>query len=172
MAVQLVTQEELGNQGLDYLLGNGTVDKVSEFSVAWRNTIYPISTKVLKQYVLDHNITQLPNLFFGDMYVMPKQTYVRYEEGPYDIVEDRPRLFGKKLQARVIGSIADSVKRYQDVDKHLTVDMQITEAYIRSVVSWARAKGMLHIYCITEHRPNVVNDDYVLNAVYYTVTGA
>ena len=43
---------------------------------------------------------------------------------------------------------------------------------ISAVFDWARARGIKYIYSINERRPNVISDNYVLNLVYYTVTGS
>lgn len=172
MAVKLVTLAELGNQGIDYLVGNGTVVPVDQTNLPYRNTIFPASTKVHPQYVLDHYITSMPNAVFGDIDLMEQQTVIRYEEGPFDNVTQTPRLYGTQYKAKVHGSVADSIKRYQDLSKPLAPSVQGAESYIQAVVAWARSKGVQHIYCITEHRPNALSNNYVLNAVYYTVTGA
>lgn len=43
---------------------------------------------------------------------------------------------------------------------------------IRAVFDWVRGMGIKYIYSINERRPNVLSDNYVLNLVYYTVTGS
>ncbi len=45
------------------------------------------------------------------------------------------------------------------------------KAYIVAVLEWAKAKGIKYIYCINEWRPNIINDNYATNLVYYTVKG-
>lgn len=43
---------------------------------------------------------------------------------------------------------------------------------INSIFEWIVSQGIKYVYSINEWRPNVIDDNYVTNLVYYTVTGA
>lgn len=172
MAVRLITQAALGNYGLEYLLETGVVSPVSATNTAWMNTIFPDSTRVHAQRSLHHYITSMPVALFGDMDVMEQQAVLRYSVGAYDALTNTMEQVPVRYSVRVFGSPNESVKRYQDLARPLSPDMQTTPAYMQTVIDWARKQGVQHVYCITECRPNAVSSAYVLNTVYYTVTGA
>lgn len=43
---------------------------------------------------------------------------------------------------------------------------------ILEVLKWGKEQGINYIYCIKEHRPYVINTEYVSNCVYYTIIGS
>jgi hypothetical protein len=45
------------------------------------------------------------------------------------------------------------------------------KSIIIQIFKWAKEKGIKYIYCINENRPNVINNQYVLPFVYYTIKG-
>lgn len=45
------------------------------------------------------------------------------------------------------------------------------KSIIEQIFKWAKEKGVKYIYCINEHRPNIINNQYVTPYVYYTIKG-
>jgi hypothetical protein len=43
---------------------------------------------------------------------------------------------------------------------------------IKAVFEWAQTQNIKYIYSINENRPNVISNNYLLNSVYYTITGS
>lgn len=165
------------------LLNTNQIIKTDLLNKSWTNTIFPKSTKVQNQtYSKDNIITQIDDIYFNDFIILDKTEKTI-------IANDKRSL----IKTKIYGDYIDSVKRYthlnlpidinSDAQKFLRIDKpnnkeKITgiakhndKNYIIQVLRWCKEKNIKYIYCITEHRPYIINQDYVTPYVYYTVKG-
>lgn len=56
--------------------------------------------------------------------------------------------------------------------KSVGVTKHNNKPILDSIFKWIVNQGIKYVYAINEWRPNVINDNYVTNLVYYTVTGS
>ncbi len=76
----------------------------------------------------------------------------------------------KSMEEKLFGQ--DLIHRHINTPKLTGVFKNNDKTTVKAVFDWAKQQGIKYIYSINERRPNVISDNYVLNVVYYTVTGS
>lgn len=71
------------------------------------------------------------------------------------------KLFGKDINHPHI-----SIPKTKPTTKHNN------KGIIGAIFEWINKQNIKYVYSINEWRPNIINDNYVTNLVYYTVTGS
>lgn len=173
MSVLLLQPESFTELRLEQLLEEGIVSEAQFGASGWRNTLFPETTRIRREISAEHHITQLPITALAGWDVMEQQRVTRLVDGAELNAAGYPKKVKFAHNALQYGEFGNSVKRFRDLPTPLSTNYPGWESYVQPVLTWARAElGLTKIYCITEHRPFVHNTSYVLNAIYYTITGA